>query len=277
MIPSLTIADLGEYKLTAANTCGTRFAATANVMESGQPSVVREPTAASDLCFGDTILMSTTAGGVGPFTYQWYKDAQPIAGATSATLLIANINADDAGDYFCEISNNCATIATTTVTQTILPTPEFTSQSDNTCAAPGSTVDLSAPATSTETIFYQWRRGSPQGQVVQDFSADPYFSIVNAQPSDSDDYFVLAVTVPSTCISISETINVFIGGCTCLTPGDMDGDNDHDLADLQVFMTCFGETDPLPGGCLCANVASIDNTINSTDWIAMFSLMTGPQ
>lgn len=44
---------------------------------------------------GGTARFSVIAGGVGPFTYQWFKDAAPISGETSDTLVIASLSAPD--------------------------------------------------------------------------------------------------------------------------------------------------------------------------------------
>lgn len=39
--------------------------------------------------------------GFAPYSYQWYKNGQPIAGATSATYTKASPVAGDAGEYYC--------------------------------------------------------------------------------------------------------------------------------------------------------------------------------
>lgn len=44
---------------------------------------------------GGTARFSVIAGGVGPFTYQWFKDTAQIGGATGDTLTIANVSGGD--------------------------------------------------------------------------------------------------------------------------------------------------------------------------------------
>jgi hypothetical protein len=55
---------------------------------------------------GDNITLGgVTVSGVGPFTYQWYRNKMPIAGATSATLTINNADHTAIGDYSLKVSN----------------------------------------------------------------------------------------------------------------------------------------------------------------------------
>ncbi len=54
---------------------------------------------------GDNITLSATVSGVGPLTYQWYRNKTPIAGATSATLTINNADHTAIGDYNLKVSN----------------------------------------------------------------------------------------------------------------------------------------------------------------------------
>ncbi|MFN0136861.1 MAG: hypothetical protein ACKVS9_12180 [Phycisphaerae bacterium] len=44
-----------------------------------------------------------------PVTYQWYFEAAPIAGATSATLAISDVTPADAGDYYVVVDSFCGT------------------------------------------------------------------------------------------------------------------------------------------------------------------------
>jgi Leucine-rich repeat (LRR) protein len=54
---------------------------------------------------GDSFTMSVNVGGSAN-SYQWYKDTNPISGATESSYTINSMERDDEGDYFCEISNS---------------------------------------------------------------------------------------------------------------------------------------------------------------------------
>ncbi len=57
---------------------------------------------------------SVSIAGNGPFVYQWRKNSLPIDSGTNpsaatSTLLLTNLQIDDAGSYDCTISNTCGT------------------------------------------------------------------------------------------------------------------------------------------------------------------------
>ena len=69
-------------------------------------------------CNGDTVIFSVIASGRGPFFYQWFKGASPLAdgpsgngstisGATTNTLTITDAQAGDAGSYTCQVMDSC--------------------------------------------------------------------------------------------------------------------------------------------------------------------------
>ena len=60
------------------------------------------PPSGETVCAGGPVNFSTTAGGSGPFQYQWKKDGSPIPGAVSSSHSIAAVTPGDAGDYTVE-------------------------------------------------------------------------------------------------------------------------------------------------------------------------------
>ncbi len=54
---------------------------------------------------GEDFTFTMSAGGTPPLTYQWKKDGQEIAGATSDTLVLTAVTVSDAGAYTVVVSN----------------------------------------------------------------------------------------------------------------------------------------------------------------------------
>jgi hypothetical protein len=60
----------------------------------------------TSFCVGETLELTVGATGDN-LSYQWYKDGNAIAGATSADYEVSNIQLSDAGDYSVTINGTC--------------------------------------------------------------------------------------------------------------------------------------------------------------------------
>ncbi|MBE2216217.1 MAG: hypothetical protein IAE82_20255 [Opitutaceae bacterium] len=68
------------------------------------PTIVAAPAnTAADV--GGSFSLSVEASGLGPLTYQWLKDGQPVAGATGRSYVAAAAVAGDAGTYAVRVTN----------------------------------------------------------------------------------------------------------------------------------------------------------------------------
>ncbi|MEY4488626.1 MAG: hypothetical protein RIQ79_1134 [Verrucomicrobiota bacterium] len=126
------------------------------------PAITTQPqsqTAAT----GQSITLGVTAGGGAHLSYQWYKNAQVIDGATNATFSITDAQAANAGAYTVVVSNSRGSVtsagATITISQPptdgdlyVSPTGEDTNP--GTLSLPFKTVQRAIEiATSGDTIY----------------------------------------------------------------------------------------------------------------------------
>lgn len=66
-----------------------------------------QPTTTASVVEGKKVVFSyTLEKGTPPFTHQWFKDNQPIAGATDATFTIPRVAQADAGSYKVKVTNS---------------------------------------------------------------------------------------------------------------------------------------------------------------------------
>jgi hypothetical protein len=83
------------------------------------PTIIGQPQNQS-VEAGQTAQFYVTAEGVGPFTFQWKRDGQDIAGATNYSLFITNVQESDNGAQFtCEVSNEGGSVTSTGAILTI--------------------------------------------------------------------------------------------------------------------------------------------------------------
>lgn len=73
---------------------------------------------------GATVTFTVTASGRPTPTYQWARNGTAIAGATSPTLTLTNVQAADAGNYTVTVSNRAGSVTSNPATLTVsAPTP----------------------------------------------------------------------------------------------------------------------------------------------------------
>jgi uncharacterized protein YjdB len=90
------------------------------------PTITQEPAATANILAGGTLHATVVNNGLEPYSYSWFFNvsAQPISGATAATLTIPNVQAANAGSYTVVVSNPYGSVTSTpTVLTVITPTP----------------------------------------------------------------------------------------------------------------------------------------------------------
>ncbi len=75
----------GNYKMQITTSCGLRYSNKIVVTKNPLPVVSVSPGGFNNVCIGDSILLTASVNLSGNVGYQWYRNNQPIAGATNAT------------------------------------------------------------------------------------------------------------------------------------------------------------------------------------------------
>ncbi len=249
--PSLTITnaqltDAGGYSVVVSNAFDSVTSDTAQLVVSvpTAASIVTQPQSLTVLP-GQTAILTVTAGGSAPFSYQWYYNTNTIlAGATSDTLTLTNVQPTNAGFYSVVVSNfvNSATSANALLSVNTNPVaPSFTSQPASQIVLTGGTVSFSAAAVGTPTILYQWyKNSSPISGATS-----PTLTLTNVQTTDAGSYTLGAsnnvggvmssaavLTVTPSIPVVSSAYNL-VGFAQSTTGGGVLADTDPNYA--QVF------------------------------------------
>jgi len=85
-------------------------------------AILSQPTSQTVLA-GKTISFSVVATGAEPLAYQWSKDGSAIDGATASALELADVSADEAGDYVVTVSNADGSVESDTATLEVQDSP----------------------------------------------------------------------------------------------------------------------------------------------------------
>jgi len=167
--PALTVSPkvTTSYWVRVSNACGPSVdSATAVITVNGCPAVsISVQSTNTSILQGGHISLSVTATG-GALSYQWYAGptgvtTTPIAGETRASL---DVTPHVTSNYWARVTNSCgASIDSNTITISVVPCdiPRFLVQPTGGDVMAGTTTQLYASATGTETLRYQWYEGQP--------------------------------------------------------------------------------------------------------------------
>lgn len=151
------IVDAGTYTCVVTNSAGSVISNPAVLIVSMLvPTITAQP---QDITLNEheTISFSITATG-SELTYQWKKDGVNIPGATSSTYTKSNAALTDGGSYSCVISNNLATLTSSSAALKVnIVMPVITTQPGSQLITEGGNVVLTVVATGTN-MTYQWKK-----------------------------------------------------------------------------------------------------------------------
>jgi hypothetical protein len=151
---NIQAGDAGNYTCIVSSSSGCVAATSpAAVLTpgAGNVSITQQPQAQTK-CVGQAASFAVTTSGAA-VTYQWKKDGNTLAGQTAATLNIAAVTTNDAGNYTCEISGGSCGLIATSAAQLTVNTPAVVTIAPATATiCNGTSVTLTASGSST----YNW-------------------------------------------------------------------------------------------------------------------------
>ncbi len=212
---SVELEHDGFYDVIVSSPGGSVFSAVARLTVTAPPTILVAP---SDIEArgGSNVTLSVTATGPGPLTYQWRFNGVDIAGATSRTLLLTNLQLEQTGQYQVLVSNPNATVSAYSQL-TVLVSPVFLLHPQSITAFVGDTVRFPVQTYGTTPMGYRWRRGGVNYVPL----GTPLLTVTNVQLSDHGNFYDVIVTNRATAgtpgaLSQRAYLHVFA-----------DGDNDR--------------------------------------------------
>src|SRR6185295_15049416 len=102
-----TAADNGRYyRAKFTNICGI----VTNVPVLLLVGTTATPLTSQDVCPGNSVTFSTTASGLGPFTFKWLKSGSTNVLGTNSFLAFTNVTAGHVGTYSVIVSGGCNSV-----------------------------------------------------------------------------------------------------------------------------------------------------------------------
>lgn len=118
-ISNATLSSAGTYSCRATDTIATINCSSFTLSINQIVRITQQPTSQM-LNEGGSASLSVSATGTAPISYQWYRNGSAISGATSNTLSFASTIMDNAGAYYCRVSNPGSTVNSASATLSIV-------------------------------------------------------------------------------------------------------------------------------------------------------------
>jgi uncharacterized delta-60 repeat protein len=107
-------ADSGDYSVLIRNRSGELSSRAVALLVLGLPEILTLSSAA-ELGAGDPLLLTVSARGVAPLSYQWRRDGQPLDSGMFASFTNSAVVRADAGNYDVIVSNPLGSVTSAPV------------------------------------------------------------------------------------------------------------------------------------------------------------------
>jgi hypothetical protein len=212
-IAGVAATDAGSYTVTVTNAVGAVVSAPVSLTILSlvvPPAITSQPSNAS-ATVGSSVSFTVGASGTGTLTYQWSVGGTPIAGATTATFTLPNVQLTDAGTYAVVARSvfGSANSAGAVLSVSASPiAPIFQYQPSTTSVTVGGTASFSVGVVGSPPITYQW---SKNGTAIPGATSSGLtFTTVKATDAGS---FSVAIADPAgTVTSANATLAVSPAG-----------------------------------------------------------------
>lgn len=170
-----------------------------------------------DLDPGSTAEFSVVVEGQEPLVYQWRKNEQVIAGASSNVLTIDNVQSTDAGNYTVEISNATGSAFSSVLTLVVDGTsgPKILSQPKSQRVDVDTLVELSVKTEGDNRAFIWFRaeRGDTSSPILEDSentieSNGTQSTLTTNSQSDTSFYWVRTTGTEGITDSVTAIVSV---------------------------------------------------------------------
>src|SRR5688572_22621346 len=198
---NVTTNDFANYSVLVRNALGELASSNAALQVNVPISILEQPQS-QEVGVGDNVNFRVVARGTAPLRYQWRRNGVDIFGGMSSTLLIPNVQPEDAGNYTVVITNNFSAVTSRVAVLTVQVPPTIVQQPQSITVPAGSSATFSVLA--ENATIYQWfKDGAPIPNATNTFYAIP-----NAQAADAGGYSVAVSNAFAGTISQTATLTV---------------------------------------------------------------------
>ncbi len=222
-IANAQVADSGTYFLIASNSAGK--VTNSMVLAVSATPVAPAITGPANITViqGNNGTFSASVSGSPVPALQWLdQTGTPIAGATSSSLTLNNVQYSQNGYVYSIVASNVVSSVTNSATLTVIVPPSITTQPTNLVVTNTQAASFTVAATGVPTPTYQWNKnGIPISSVANNSATNATFTIASAGLTDAATYSVTVANAAGTSNSVSVTLTVNSAvGIAALSPAN---------------------------------------------------------
>jgi gliding motility-associated-like protein len=161
--------DEANYRVNVNGDCGAVQTSSGVSLTVNDATAITTQPVDTTVCEGENAAFTISADGHN-LSYQWQSNASgswqdltngtDVSGADANTLILANTQLSDQGDYRCLVSGTCGNETSTAVALTIDPATRITSQPSDKQVCEGEEVRFGIQTTGSGTLNYRWQTNS---------------------------------------------------------------------------------------------------------------------
>jgi gliding motility-associated-like protein len=156
VLDDITTADSGQYYCEITSPCGEVQQSNTVRLRLYQDVVITKQPTSKQRCEGSTVYFTIEATGA-VTGYQWYYNAAPIAGETSASLELTGVTQlADGGNYYCMALGQCGDVPSATATLTVDQNYLLSTQPQSKLVCDASGTSLSVGVDNNSNQSYEW-------------------------------------------------------------------------------------------------------------------------
>ncbi|AWI08623.1 immunoglobulin domain-containing protein [Ereboglobus luteus] len=196
----------GEYTVKVWNSSGTLVSAPATLTVNLPPvPIITQQPSPINLCEGKYISIEARASSQSNYTCQWFKDGQPIQGATGISYGKTIASLSDAGEYKVVVTNPGGSVTSNEVSVVVTPAipPRIIVQPENQRVYAGGNAILLAVAEGNPAPTYSWCKNGAQMYGATRSS----LTVPNIQPGNTGTYHVVATNIAGSATSSAIVIS----------------------------------------------------------------------
>jgi hypothetical protein len=177
----------------------------ANLSINAGPSITTPP-ASQTVLAGRNATFTVVAAGTTPLSYQWrFNATNNLAGATTASLTLTNVQSTNAGSYAVVVTNAYGSVTSAVAALTVNVAPSITTPPTNQTVLAGQNATFTVVAVGTAPLSYQWRFNTTNNLAG---ATNASLTLTNAQSTNAGSYTVVVTNAYGSVTSAAATLAV---------------------------------------------------------------------